>query len=107
MSEPKLVDAKTLKLWLDAGEAILIDVREVDEYNEAYIPGSILVPVNSCSPEILPQNPDKKLVFHCKAGLRGDKACEVCARAITDKVVYNLDGGIDAWIAEGFEVKSV
>ena len=105
MSDVRSVDAKTLKIWLDAGEAILIDVREIEEYNEAYIPGSILVPVNNCGPEILPQNPDKKIVFHCKAGVRGNKACEMCARAVTDKLVYNFEGGIEAWIEEGFKVK--
>lgn len=107
MNEVKPVDPKTLKQWLDAREAVLIDVREVEEYNEACIPGSILVPVNNCGPEILPQNPDKKIVFHCKSGVRSNKACETCARAMTDKVIYNLEGGIEAWIAEGFEVKSV
>ncbi|MCK5374033.1 MAG: rhodanese-like domain-containing protein [Alphaproteobacteria bacterium] len=99
------VDPKTLKRWLDAGEAILIDVREVDEYNKAYISGSILIPVKNCGPEILPQNPDKKIVFHCKSDEHIEKACEVCARAITGPVTYNLEGGIEAWTAEGFEVK--
>ncbi|MFP4098491.1 MAG: rhodanese-like domain-containing protein [Alphaproteobacteria bacterium] len=106
MDNVQLIDAKTLKQWLEADEAILIDVREIDEYNDAYIPGSILVPAKSCGPEILPQNPDKKIVFHCKAGTRGNKVCEICARAITDKVVYNLEGGIESWIAQGYEVKS-
>ncbi len=102
MNEVQPVDPHTLKKWLDAGEAILIDVREVDEYSEACIPGSILVPVNNCGPEILPKNPDKKIVFHCKSGARG---CKACARTMIDQVIYNLEGGIDAWIAAGFEVK--
>jgi len=105
MNEVQPIDPKTLKRWLDGGEAILIDVREVDEYNDACIPGSILVPANNCGPEILPQNPGKKIVFHCRSGMRGNRACEVCARAMGDKVIYNLEGGIEAWIAEGYEVK--
>ncbi len=107
MNKVRPVDPKTLKQWLDDGEAILIDVREVEEYNEASIPGSILVPVNNCGPEILPRNPDKKIVFHCRSGARGSSACEACARAMGDRDIYNLDGGIEAWIAEGFEVKCV
>lgn len=107
MNEVQFVDVNTLKKWLEAGEAILIDVREVDEYNDAYIPGSILVPVSACGPEILPHNPDKKIVFHCKSGKRGCTACEVCAKAINDRVIYNLEGGIEAWKEAGFEVKHI
>ena len=104
MNKVQSVDPKTLKQWLDADEAILIDVREVDEYNEAYIPSSILVPANNCGPEILPQDPGKKIVFNCKSDMCGGKVYEVCARSIADRVVYNLEGGIEAWVAEGFEV---
>jgi rhodanese-related sulfurtransferase len=107
MNKVQPVDPKTLKQWLDAGEAVLIDVREVDEYSEACIPGSILVPANNCGPEILPQDPDKKIVFHCRSGARSGRVCETCARAITDQVVYNLEGGINAWISAGYEVNRV
>jgi len=106
MSHIEPVDCATLKSWLDNDEAILIDVREVDEYNAAHIKGSILIPVGTCSPSSVPHNPNKKIVFHCKAGIRGGKACEVCAGAQPEKVVYNLEGGLDRWIAEGYPVES-
>ncbi|HPF77723.1 MAG TPA: rhodanese-like domain-containing protein [Alphaproteobacteria bacterium] len=105
MSNVVQIDAATLKDWMDKGEAILIDVREIDEYNEAHIPGSILVPMGSCHPAAMPHNPDKKLVFQCKAGVRGGKVCEACATAMPEKTVYNLEGGIQAWMAAGYAVK--
>ncbi|MCB1591481.1 MAG: rhodanese-like domain-containing protein [Alphaproteobacteria bacterium] len=105
MSTIKLVDCKTLKKWLDNHEAIVIDVREVEEYNEAHIKGSILIPVGTCSPASVPHNPNKRIVFHCKAGVRGGKACEACAGDQPEKTVYNLEGGLDAWIAEGYPVE--
>ena len=107
MSSVKSVDCATLKQWLDADEAIVIDVREVDEYNAAHIKGAILIPVGTCSPASVPRNPNKKIVFHCKAGIRGGKACDVCAQALPDKAVYNLEGGLDAWIAAGYPVDTV
>ncbi len=101
------INAKTLKEWMENREAILIDVREIAEYNEAHIPDSILIPVNDCTPAIVPHNPNKKIVFHCKAGLRGGKACTTCAIAMPEKTVYNLIGGIDSWIEEGYDIERV
>ncbi|MCB9982602.1 MAG: rhodanese-like domain-containing protein [Rhodospirillales bacterium] len=105
MSKVKHVDCATLKQWIDNDEAIIIDVREVSEYEEAHIKGAILIPVGTCSPAAVPHNPDKKIVFHCKAGIRGGKACEVCAKAMPEGVVYNLEGGLDRWISEGYPVQ--
>ena len=101
------VDPETLKGWLDKNEAILIDVREVEEYEQAHIPNAILVPVGTCSPATLPINPNKKVVFHCKAGLRGNKACDICSQGLPNKVIYNLEGGIDAWKAKGYAVETI
>lgn len=106
-SHIETVDSKTLKQWLDNDEAIVIDVREVEEYNRAHIKGAILIPVGTCSASSIPHNPNKKIVFQCKAGVRGHKACEICVKAVPDGVVYNLEGGLDAWIAGGYPVESV
>ncbi|MCB9963482.1 MAG: rhodanese-like domain-containing protein [Rhodospirillales bacterium] len=106
MTRFEIIDAPTLKSWLDRKEAILIDVRELPEYKEAHIPGSILIPVKNCFPDSLPQNPDKKIVFHCKSGMRSGSACDLCARQLEGRQFYNLDGGIAAWIKAGYEVVS-
>jgi len=107
MSKIEDIDCATLKDWLDKDEAIVIDVREVEEYEAAHIKGAILIPVGTCSPDIVPHNPDKKIVFQCKAGKRGGKACEICATAQPEKTIYNLAGGLDQWIAEGYPVESL
>jgi rhodanese-related sulfurtransferase len=106
MSKVKAVDCTTLKEWLDKKEAILIDVREKAEYDQAHIRGSILIPVGTCSAEAVPHDQGKKIVFHCKAGKRGEMACTVCAQAMPERIVYNLTGGIDAWISQGYPYES-
>ena len=107
MSKVESIDCQTLKEWIDNDEAIIIDVREIEEYNEAHIKGAILIPVGTCSASSVPHNPNKKIVFHCKAGIRGGKACEVCAQAMPERTVYNLEGGLDEWISQGYPVESV
>ena len=42
----KQVDARQVKRWLDGGQAVLIDIRESDEYAREHILGSQLVPLS-------------------------------------------------------------
>jgi rhodanese-related sulfurtransferase len=107
MNEIKSVDVTTLKEWLDNDEVILIDVRELDEYQEAYIKGAILIPLNECVPQIIPHNPDKKIVFQCRKGYRSYAACTACLDRSPQKTLWNLEGGIDEWIAKGYEVTNL
>jgi len=39
------IDPKTLHGWLEDEKAVLIDIREMDEYAREHIPGSRLVPL--------------------------------------------------------------
>lgn len=99
------IDCATLKDWLDKDEAILIDVREPSEYAQGHIAGSTLIPLGTCNADSIPHDTDKKLVFQCKAGVRGGKACNACAQIAPEKTVYNLAGGVDAWVACGYPLE--
>lgn len=98
------IDSLSLKNALDAGRVVLVDVREPDEYEAASIDGSVLVPMGACHPASLPCNPDKMLVFHCKAGGRSQRVCELVAAARPEQTIYNHAGGILDWIRHGLPV---
>jgi rhodanese-related sulfurtransferase len=91
------IDAFLLKHWLDHDEAVLIDVREPDEYQKAHISGSILIPLATLTQQSLPELKERKLVFQCHSGKRSLTACEKISAAIPSLDVYNLQGGIVAW----------
>ena len=97
----KNIDAQTLKQWLDAGEVILIDVREPDEHKKQNIPGALLVPLSTISISNLLEIKDKKLVLHCKSGKRGGSACEKLLTEDPTLELFNLEGGITSWIEHG------
>ncbi len=84
---------------LDAGEIILVDVREAAEFHEARIPGALLMPLSTFDPAALPVGQGRKVVLHCKAGGRSAKAIEI-AQASGVNVDTHLAGGITEWIAE-------
>lgn len=102
----KAIDAKTLKKWLDNDEATLVDVREPAEYEAEHIAGATLLPLGKVCTDALPKNTKKKLVIHCKAGKRGGMACDKLLAENTNFEVYNLEGGIGAWVQQGYAVKS-
>lgn len=101
----KQTDIHTAKQWLDRGEAILVDVREPAEHASQKISGSYLSPVGSICCGQIPQT-DKKILIHCHRGTRGKTACEKLMAENDSLDVYNIDGGIDAWLQAGLPVQS-
>ena len=99
----KSITPATLKTWLDAGKAVVVDVREPREYAAEHIEGSTLVPLGSLHPDALPGHAGQKLVLLCRVGTRSSFGCRRIAGAISGDI-YNLEGGIKAWMNEGFPV---
>lgn len=100
------IDAPTLKRWLDTGEAVLLDVREPAEYQAEHIAGATLLPLAAVSQSALPAYAGKKLVIHCRKGGRGGSACEKLLAQDPALDLYNLEGGISAWVGAGYPVQS-
>jgi len=100
------VEPPVVKQWLDQGDAILIDVREADEFNDEFIPKAQLFPTSSLHPESLPQGMGKKLIFHCKVGRRSANAAIKWADYLGAPDAYYMKGGIDAWKQAGLSTLS-
>ncbi|SEF85147.1 adenylyltransferase and sulfurtransferase [Thermomonospora echinospora] len=94
------ISVHELKAMQDRGEDVfLVDVREPNEYEIVSIPGATLIPkgefLNGSALERLPQ--DKKIVLHCKSGVRSAEALAVVKNAgFTDAV--HVGGGVLAWV---------
>ncbi len=96
------VDAATLKRWLDAGEAIVIDVREPGEYAGEHLAAAQLLPLSRFTPAEVPQAPGKKVVLHCQRGNRSAQAGQKMLAAGIAEVLH-LRGGLQAWKDAGYE----
>lgn len=97
----RTVDPLTLKSWLDSGEAVLIDVREPAEHKAESIAKAVSVPLGRVEAGALPATEGRKLVVHC---LKGGRAASACAKLLgqdSSLELYNLEGGIAAWNAQG------
>ncbi|MGK5557438.1 adenylyltransferase/sulfurtransferase MoeZ [Actinomadura kijaniata] len=94
------ISVHDLKAMQDRGDDIfLVDVREVNEYEIVSIPGATLIPkgefLNGSALEKLPQ--DKKIVLHCKSGVRSAEALAVVKNAGFADAVH-VGGGVLAWV---------
>jgi len=102
----KNVDPATLKEWIKNDEAIIVDVRQPKENKDKRIANSIVVPMDKISSDNLPEAGSKKLVLHCHSGGRSSRACAAILKEDPDCEIYNLEGGITSWIAQGGEYES-
>lgn len=100
-SAPAAVDPLTAKRWIDDGEAILVDVRENDEFEMERIPGSLLAPKSAFDAARFPRAPGKKVVLVCLVGRRSVEVGEWLKAAGYPEPAYSLDGGILGWSAAG------
>jgi rhodanese-related sulfurtransferase len=89
------IEAKALKMRLDAGEVVLVDVREVWELERAQISGARHIPLGELSERLEELPRERELVFVCHLGVRSMQACFVAQSA--GFRVCNLVGGIEAW----------
>ncbi len=97
------VDARTLKAWLEAGEAMLLDVREPAEHAAAHIPQATLMPSSRFDVGAVPRDAGIKIVVHCAAGMRASKVCEDLAQCGCQNV-YLFRDGVKGWQEAGYEV---
>ena len=92
---------------LAAGEAILIDVREPDEFAAAHIEGAIPAPLSRMPAawHALDLPEGKTLIIQC---LKGGRSAQVCGlvgpTGPAGQPVFNLTGGIQAWHEAGLPV---
>ena len=101
------VTVEEAAVWLQAGEAVLIDVREPDEFAAARIEGAIPAPLSQMPAawEALNLPVDKKIIVQCLKGGRSHQVCAFVGPTGPDRQpLFNLTGGIQAWNAAGLPV---
>ena len=96
----KEITAKELYDWQVRGEKFqLIDVREPHEYDIVNI-GAELIPLGTVAANSGKIDRDEPVVVHCKVGGRSAKAIRELEEKFGFNNLYNLKGGILAYIDE-------
>lgn len=96
----KELSVKELKEWMDNGEDFqLVDVREKYEYDICNLGGE-LIPMGEITSRLDQVSKDKKVVVHCRSGGRSGTIVNVLESQYGYNNLYNLKGGILAWVDE-------
>jgi len=92
-----------VKAQMDAGEAVVIDVREPHEYGAIRIPGALNYPLSTFDPAGLPTG-GKLVILQCGAGKRSAMAAQKCFDMAGASEATHMAGGLGAWRKAGLPV---
>ncbi|NJK46417.1 MAG: rhodanese-like domain-containing protein [Pleurocapsa sp. SU_196_0] len=84
--------------------AVLVDVRERDEFEAARVAGATLIPLSEFGERYTELPQGQEIVLICAGGVRSARAAEYAASH--GYTVTNLEGGINAWAAAGLPVET-
>lgn len=90
------------KRRLDEGSAILVDIRDPNEFAREHILGARLVPLAGLDTHDFDREraAGQAVIFHCQSGRRtASNAARLIAAGF--KETYVLDGGLQGWLAAG------
>ena len=97
----ELISANELKNMLDRKEDItVLDTRRQEEWEEGHIEGAVHIFVGHLEQRSNEIPRGKPTVVYCSAGYRSGLASSILLRTGQRKV-YNVAGGINAWLSSG------
>ena len=92
---------------IETANALVVDVREPDEYVNVRIPGGLLMPLQEMSEyvDMLPEDREAPILVVCSAGVRSLSGALFLA-SLGYQDVRSINGGTTAWAQQGYEVAS-
>ncbi|MDA8231494.1 MAG: rhodanese-like domain-containing protein [Magnetospirillum sp.] len=99
------IEPVTLAALLLAGDAVVLDVREQEEWTAERIPGAVCHPMSGFDPDGWPGFPGQMVVIACLGGVR---SAAVGRRLIAAGRAWavHLKGGLRAWRDAGFTTET-
>lgn len=82
-------------------KALLVDVRETEEWNAGHIEGARHLPLSALMQGKIPDLPTNcEIILHCQKGKRGEQATQIF-KNLGYLNVSNMTGGYEAWLRCG------
>lgn len=97
------LDATSVAALHQAGEVVLVDVRESHEWCAEHVPGAVRLPMSRFDAAAWPFT-GRKVVLMCRAGMR---SAMVGRRLLAEghRAVVNFAGGMEAWKSAGLPIE--
>jgi rhodanese-related sulfurtransferase len=93
------VSATEAVMLMSRNKALVLDVRNVEEFAAGHIQGAKHIPVAELAGRIkeIEKFKDKPVLVHCQKGMRAKAACSIL-RDLQFSQLHNLQGGLDTWV---------
>jgi rhodanese-related sulfurtransferase len=102
-SAPQAVDVQEARRR-QAGGALLIDVRQPDEWRAGHAPNARLIPLESLASRLSEIPRDRAVLLICRSGNRSGSAQRQLLQLGYEQV-FNVSGGMHAWAGAGLPVE--
>ena len=106
----KIISPEEAIARVNEGKALIVDVREYDEYEESHIENTISLPLSSFAEDIEDIideiDPNLDIIMQCAKGGRSHQTCLYMMSNYPERKVFNMTGGIESWIEEDLPVIS-
>ena len=80
---------------------LVVDVRTPQEYAQGHLKGAINIPLSDLPLRIGGLVRNRPILVYCQTGYRSAQASAILVKAGFTQV-YNMDGGMTAWINSGY-----
>lgn len=93
-------------MLMNRENAKVLDVRNAEEFAAGRVPDALNIPLDKLGERAgeIAKLKEKPLIVCCATGTRASRACsDLKKQGFTQ--IYNLSGGIDAWVQAGLPVK--
>lgn len=101
--ESAAISVDEAKRRLDAGTALLVDVREPDEWRAGHVAGATHIPLGNIASRAATLPADREILLICRTGNRSAMAQDRLAQAGFTNLT-NVAGGMTAWAEHGFPI---
>lgn len=103
----KTIDSESAFTLYQKNDAIFIDVREIEEFDDAHIPNAHHIPLRMVRLNTLPfYRTNQKIILYCKVGMRSEMACFQLLSENPNLDIANLSGGIIGWAKAGLPLST-
>ncbi|MDQ0157582.1 rhodanese-like domain-containing protein [Robertmurraya andreesenii] len=92
----KNLSTEEAKKLVDHSEAVVLDVRTPEEFEEGHIPKATLIPLQELESRLGELDKDETYLVVCRSGNRSAQASELLVQEGFKKV-YNMTGGMNTW----------
>lgn len=110
MDRIEAVDAPTFKTILETEKnnpkIAVVDVCSVAENAACRIAGVKNIPLSEIPARLAELSDKEQIYLHCFSGARSYYAAEVLKSLGVKAKLFNLEGGLNAWLQAGYKIES-